>query len=73
MDSLASHLGIAEYLGIIMVVGLEHHYHTPCIAILGRVYTSLSPSPSVLEDNSSTRRTMRGMGMFPFYTSEPNL
>ena len=69
MDSLACHLGIAEYLGIHMAVGLEHHCHTPCIAILGRVYTSLSPSPSVLEDNSIARQI--GLGMFPFCTSEP--
>mgnify|MGYP006142873295 FL=1 len=68
MDSLACHLGIAEYLGIYMVVGLEHHCHTPCIAILGRVFMTLSPSLSVLEDNSIAR--LIGLGMFPFCTSE---
>ena len=69
MDSLASHLGIAEYLGINMVVGLEHHYHTPCIAILGRVFMTLSPSLIIFDDNSLTR--LIGLGMFPFCTSEP--
>ena len=69
MDSLACHLGIVEYLGIHMAVGLEHHCHTPCIAILGRVFMTRSPSLSVLEDNSLTR--LIGLGMFPFCTSEP--